>query len=369
MAGYSELVLDENQGIAADSSPEESGSPRNSGRRTLWLSLALVGVIAAALGVTKVVKGKTNRTTETNPLDFQQLFDAEVGDKPMTAAAFITSRSLAQVGAFSFDAKCPMEQPICNPEVVFAAEMKKGLETMKKIAPDIYEVLNTNTLTPTQQEMILRISLLLKNKEVLGEGQVVAETVKHWATAGAEVVHAKVQEALLKYRNEHGTLQDTGSPKIDISQPGSGNVSMWEVLMEPHLLSHIRDTEKDGQVARQLHNEDVVTAGDVFGGFFGWMFPFVFLIFEILHYNHILLMHKMMRVIFMWFSGVSGSIVCLSIAACPPVFLAYWLQAWLLFGNKPSEMKGVPWDFMLRHLPGLQGTTRKLAAVDPLIAA
>lgn len=367
MDKYSEVNLDE-VGTTSEESDAGLNSPPNQRRRVMWFSLALVGMVAAALAAAKVFRN--SKPQAANPADFQQLFESEVGDQPVQASKFITSRSLAQVGAYSFDMKCPADQPICNPEVVFASKMQKSLEMLKKVAPDIYEELDKNTLTKEQQELILKVSLLVKNKEVLEEGQVVAETVKHWSDSGTEVVHAKVKEALLKFSKEHGNEQDTGAPKMLFSQPGSGDSSIWEALMEPHLLSQIAGKEEDG-VARQLSNDpNRVTFGDVLGGFFGFMFPYIFLIFEILHYNNVLIMDKMLRVVYMWFSGISGSIGCLAIASCPPIFLIYWFNAWLLFGNKPSEMKGVPWDFMLKHLPGLNHKDYgRLLAADPLIAA
>jgi hypothetical protein len=389
MDKYSEINLDEVEINSEEShlitSSEEINagldSPPDHKRRVMWFSLALVGMIAAAFAAAKVFR---NSKPQGWRPDFQQLFESEVGDQPVQATKFITSRSLAQVGAYSFDMKCPADQPICNPEVVFASKMEKSLEMLKKVAPDIYEELDKNTLTKEQQELILKVSLLVKNKEVLEEGQVVAETVKHWADSGTEVVHAKVKEALLKFSKEHGNEQDTGAPKMLFSQPGSGDSSIWEALMEPHLLSQIAGKEEDGPngtypyEARQLLFQDSnkeslremknnVNFGDFLGGFFGFFFPGIFLIFEILHYSKVLIMRKMLRVVYMWISGITGSIGCLAIASCPAIFLIYWFSAWLLFGNNPSEMKGVPWDFMLKKLPGLNHG--RLLAADPLIAA
>jgi hypothetical protein len=294
----------------------------------------------------------------------------------------MTSRRLSQTITTNFDTKCANDQPICNPEVVFASEVQRFLTLLKKDAPEIYKILADNKLTIAQQEIIMRALPLAHNKKVLELGEIVSETVKRWKKFGSKIVHEKVGQAIDQYLRGHG---NAGIPQMASSQPNVGNSSLWLSRLDPDLLAVV---PKDATARRlqassidQSHYPDLIMAGVtivIVGASIvalQLVLGIVYLVFSILNYMGKIDLPYMLKYVSMWIKGVMGSIECLTVVACPFVFLSYWLDAWLSFGHNPSDMEGrgdmpgIPWDFLLRLLPGLNHDNRKLLGADARIAA
>jgi len=287
----------------------------------------------------------------------------------------------------NFDVKCMNDQPICNPEIVFASEIEKFLKNMKKVSPEVHEILAKGKLSKTQQELIMKVLPLAHNAKILELGAIIGETVKRWEKSGSRVVNEKVKEAMDHYLEDHGS---SGIPKIASSQPNTGNASMWLSRLEPELISvvrkddgkgaefgHVLSQQDEGHLSARRMNSDEIILGLVIAGSIVTglvlILGLIYLVFEVLNYTGQFELPLAFKKVTFWINGVLGTIECLGIVNCPFVFLSYWLDAWLLFGHKPSELKGLPWDFLLKHLPGLnhgdEPGWRRLLAADSHISS
>lgn len=88
-----------------------------------------------------------------------------------------------------------------------------------------------------------------------------------------------------------------------------------------------------------------------------------------------------LKTVIMWGNVIGGGITCVAslMLLCPFVFLQYWLNAWLLYSNKLSDMQKahIPFWKLMQKLPGLNpnSTTPKppvsgrLLLADPRFAA
>lgn len=348
--------------------PNSRMESRGRGRIIMLGGVGVVATFIAFLAITQAWKPPAPGPMTKN---VEELYNTEVIPEVTSPTEFMTSRRLAQAVALNLDVKCEIDQPLCNPEVEFASAMNKLVGHMKKFAPDVYEILKDKKLTKSHQEFVIKLVSLAHNTKLLQLGEIVAKTVKRWDKSGSKVVHEKVKEAIDEYYRTHG---GEGIPKMDSSN--TGNASMWLSRVDPEIISDVRE-EGD----RKLTDADVTASGiamqkgfqkigAIVGAIVGAadLLGVIYLILEILHYTGQLELGLQFRKVVIWIYGFVGSIECLGIVTCPFVFLAYWLDVWLSFGRKPSEMKGIPWDFMMKNLPGLNGKSRLLAA-DPRVAA
>jgi hypothetical protein len=305
-----------------------------------------------------------------------------VVEPPMTIAKFVTTRRLAEVAAPAFDAKCPVFQPQCDLVGHFKSQLQKEFKTLSEHDALLAKHLYNTTVTPAEQRLILDILPLAHNKSVIGLGQLIAQTVKRWASKGEKVVHEKVRETLIQYSKDKGIELDLPA---SASRPGA-----WTPLMHPKVLALIGGDSASEPVApvvsrgafpemRRLFTDpltresrfSVAAITSVFGA--GALLRLTLFIFQILHKTKVVALPLWMRATIMWGNLAGGAITCIAtiLIWCPILFLQYWFNAWLLFSNKPRELDDwhvAPFGAWMRdHLPGFRG--RRLLAVDPRMAA
>lgn len=391
-----ECDAEETLALKVESSDEELivqsfPSTRSKPSRTFCLGIALLGSLVGALLVVREARITTSHPTSNQGHSVSsQPLEAEIVDEPTPISKFMTGRRLAQVGAFSFDTKCPIDQPICTPDAVFAIHMQEGLKTIKKMLPDVYDLLNQRNLTLGQQDFLLKVLSLLKSPEVIEQGQLIHDIVKQHPKAGNTFIHAEVLKALLAYGEKNGTV---GLPSMIASSPAGTSVPRYDLL---------RYGNSSGVASRRrLHWEDdsikdavnwsiphdpkapeqskAVTSGIYAGFIISWILlapiGITWLILEILHYLYIINVPLGIRRSMIKLSGVLGSFCFAAFPSCPVFFLGYWLAVWLNFGRSPgkiaeAEMRHIPWDFMMKKLPGLAAPDqgRNLLAADARMA-
>jgi hypothetical protein len=296
-------------------------------------------------------------------------------DASMTIAEFVTTRRLSEVAADALDQKCPIFKPHCDREQNFVALMHKQLGHLEKHDAGLAQQLHNTTMSPDQQDLLVNLLRLIHNQTVLRIGATVAQTVKHWAAHGHEVVHEKVKEALVRYSKEHGAA---GVPPVNASSRHKEDSSMWTVLMHPKMLSMIGDepTAPSAPVQQQpavRRLDPIVIMQWIWG--VDVLLRLVLLIFQILNKTKTVIMPTWMKTTIMWLNVVGGGITCVLtiLILCPIVFLQYWFNAWLLYGNDISELQeqNIPFWKLLEKLPGLKptGVPSRLLLADPRFAA
>jgi hypothetical protein len=285
----------------------------------------------------------------------------------MSVADFIGSKHLAGVAGYVFKTECPKYNPGCNVADVFNSNMKEQLEKLEK-GPFgwLYTILDKHHITAEQQQILMKVLSMAHDKRFLRIGEIVAKTVKRWAPQGKKVVHQKVREALIQYSNEHGSYglpQGFNSSKVDDQT--------LEIMMHSGVLRTIPDDTGSRRLLPPSAQWQITLGTGVPS-----LLSLVLLIFMILQKAKVVHMPLMFRIVLAWIDGVLGTITCIAtvLLGCPFVFLLYWLDCWLLFGNNPAEVETVEakipwWEPVMKKLPGLNGQARKLLAMDSRIGA